>query len=72
MLRYTPIHRACWGSEPRHTKTVQVLLEAGVPFDQPSSDGNVPITMANNNAKTRKLLKKWSKKKSAAKPNTEL
>ena len=28
------INRACWGREKRHTKTVRVLLEAGVRFDE--------------------------------------
>jgi hypothetical protein len=27
---YMPIHRACWGNEKRHTKTLKVLLDYGV------------------------------------------
>merc|ERR1719246_289269 len=27
---YTPIHRACWGAEKRHMKTVKALLKANV------------------------------------------
>jgi hypothetical protein len=26
---YTPIHRACWGRQQRHTDTVKALLEDG-------------------------------------------
>ncbi len=67
--RFTPLHRACWGAEKRHTDTVAVLLEAGVPFDQPAADGSLPIDMARNNAATRKLLKRWARhSRSASKP----
>lgn len=30
---FTPLHRACWGSQPRHTETVKVLLELGADPD---------------------------------------
>ncbi len=65
--RFTPLHRACWGSEKRHTDTVAVLLEAGVPFDQQAADGSRPIDMARNNAGTRKLLKRWERRARKAK-----
>ena len=63
--RFTPLHRACWGAEKRHTDTVAVLLEAGVPFDQRAADGSLPIDMARNNAATRKLLKRWARRSRA-------
>ena len=69
---FTPIHRACWGGEERHTKTVEALLEAGVPFDQKASNGQTPLQMVRGthaNQATEKLLKKWAKK---AKEDKEL
>lgn len=36
---FTPLHRACWGSEQRHADTVRALLRAGVPYDQPADNG---------------------------------
>ncbi len=65
--RYTPLHRACWGAEPRHTETVAVLLEAGVPHDQRGPDGGTPADMSRGNQATRRLLKRWAKKQPAAK-----
>ena len=34
---FTPIHRSCWGNDRRHTDTVKVFLEAGVPYNQVAS-----------------------------------
>ena len=61
---YMPIHRACWGQEKRHTDTVKVFLENGVPYDLKAENGVTPITAAKKmgNKETIKLLKKWSKK----------
>jgi len=61
---YMPIHRACWGQEKRHTDTVKVFLENGVPFDQKADNGATPSTAAKKmgNKDTVKLLKKWVKK----------
>ena len=53
---YTPLHRACWGAEKRHTETVRVLLEAGVSPQEKASNGGLPVQMAQNNPATRKLL----------------
>lgn len=47
---YLPIHRSCWGREERHTATVQVLLEAGVPFDIKSKNGKTCMDMTQNPA----------------------
>ena len=58
---YTAIHRACWGKEERHTETVRVLLEAGVPYDLKASNGKMPLEMAKSPA-TQALLEEWSKK----------
>ena len=59
---YMPIHRACWGQEKRHTDTVKVFLENGVPYDQKAENGATPTTAAKKmgNKETIKLLKKWS------------
>ena len=35
---WSGIHRACWGSEQRHTDTVEAFLEAGVPWDFASEE----------------------------------
>ena len=61
---YTPLHRACWGREARHTETVRVLLKAGTPPDQPSSDGKLPVDLTSNSA-TRKLLEHRLSRKSS-------
>lgn len=53
---FTPLHRACWGAEAKHTDTVWALLDAGVPPDEPSADGQLPLAMASGNDNTRKLL----------------
>lgn len=39
----TPIHRACQGDKHRHTDTVEVLLEAGVAFDEATDKGQTPL-----------------------------
>ena len=52
---FAPLHRACWGTTPRHTATVVALLEAGVPPDQPSKDGRRPLEHAQASA-TRDVL----------------
>ena len=61
---YMPIHRACWGQEKRHTETVKIFLENGVPFDQKADNGDTPSTTAKKmgNKETIELLKKWSEK----------
>ena len=61
---FMPIHRACWGQEKRHTDTVRVLLENGVPRDQKAANGETPIIAAKKmgNIKTVKLLEKWEAK----------
>ena len=61
---FMPIHRACWGQEKRHTETVRVLLENGVPHDQNANNGETPIIAAKKmgNKKTVKLLEKWKAK----------
>lgn len=53
---YEGMHRACWGSEPRHTDTVLVFLNRGnVPFDAKSRDGKTCLEMTRNSA-TKRLL----------------
>lgn len=54
---FTPLHRACWGREARHTETVRALLKAGAPPDQEGPDGRSPLEMASNNIGTQKLLR---------------
>ena len=52
---YTPMHRSCWGREQRHTDTVKVFLEAGVPWDQPTARKHTPLQLTQNE-KTRMVL----------------
>ena len=61
---FMPIHRACWGGEQRHTDTVKVLLESGVPFNLAAKNGETPLSAAKShgNKKTSKLLKDWAAK----------
>ena len=42
---FTPLHRACWGSEPRHTDTVRFLIDgAGAdPARKGAKDGRSPL-----------------------------
>jgi ankyrin repeat protein len=61
---YTPLHRACWGKEKRHTSTVKALLNAGVDPNEKSRDGKICSEMTQNKA-TLKLLNEWSAKKTA-------
>ena len=62
---YMPIHRATWGKEKRHTDTVRVLLENGVPVDEPADNGDKPMDSAKKfgNQGTIKLLNEWMSKK---------
>lgn len=75
--RLAPIHRACWGQERGHTEVVRALLKAGVPHDQRTASGHLPISLVQDkNPGTTKLLQKWAKKaqkKAAGKvPKAEL
>merc|ERR1712154_168891 len=55
---FSPLHRACWGNEPRHTDTVKVFVEeAGVPWDLVSKKGTTCYDVTGNSA-TRNFLKK--------------
>ena len=67
---FTPIHRACWGSEQRHADTVRVFLKAGVPYDEPSDEGQRPLELTSNKA-TQKLLQKRADKAEKVKGNTQ-
>ena len=69
---FTPIHRACWGGEKRHTDTVRAFLEAGVPHDEPASNGQTPVQLVRGNPATQKLLKQWAKKGKKADEPDEL
>ena len=60
---FSPLHRACWGDEPRHTETVRVFLEvAGVPWDLRSEEGTTCYDVTYNQG-TRDLIEKWKKQK---------
>lgn len=37
---YTPLHRACWGAEDRHTKTVEALILLGADPDRKMCQNN--------------------------------
>ena len=60
---FSPLHRACWGDEPRHTETVRVFLEvAGIPWDLRSEEGTTCYDVTYNQG-TRDLIEKWKKQK---------
>ncbi|EQC27935.1 hypothetical protein SDRG_14214 [Saprolegnia diclina VS20] len=52
---FAPFHRAAWGSQRRHTETVRVFLEAGVPRDLKNADGLTAVEITENYY-TRRLL----------------
>ena len=62
---FAPLHRACWGKEPRHSKAVRVLLKAGVPYDLKAGNGQT-CTMMTRNQKTLKVLRKFRKAQQSA------
>ncbi|CAK4081767.1 unnamed protein product [Aphanomyces euteiches] len=53
---YSPIHRASWGSGQRHTDTIRVFLEAGVPADLKADDGRTAYDMTHSPASMRLLM----------------
>ena len=58
---FSPLHRACWGNEPRHTETVKVFVEeAGVPWNLKSKKGTTCYDVTGN-SDTRNFLKKMKK-----------
>ena len=67
---FIPFHRACWGKEKRHTDTVKVFLDAGIPYDVKSKDGRTCLDMTENKA-TKKLIKKYKKSASKTAMNVE-
>ena len=58
---FRPLHRACWGDDERHTDTVRVLLEAGVRYDEYSSEGHLCMDQTYREG-TAKLLVEWKAK----------
>lgn len=63
---WTPIHYASWadGNHQKHTDTVRVLLEMGVPHDELTPHGHLPIQLAmeKKNLATVDLLSEWRDK----------
>ena len=56
---YTPIHRACWGRESRHTETIKTFIEVGkVSHEEPTSDGRTCAEMTQNKG-TQMYLKNY-------------
>ena len=45
---YLPIHRACWGKEKRHAATVKVFINAGVPYNVKSKNGQTCMAQTKN------------------------
>ena len=58
---YLPFHRACWGGEPRHTETVEYLLDIGVHVNVTNEEGVACIDMTRNAATMELLLARGSK-----------
>merc|ERR1711865_899997 len=48
----TPLQRACWGREPRHSQTVELMLRAGASLEG-ISEGSNPAT--------RQIIADWRK-----------
>jgi hypothetical protein len=59
---YSPLHRAAWGTLPRHTETIATLVELGADPTRPgTNDGKTPLFMAqerSTNSDTVKLLRR--------------
>ena len=55
---FAPFHRACWGTEQRHTDTVEVFLKSGIPTGFKSKNGKSCRAMTKNTA-TIALIKKY-------------
>lgn len=53
---YTPLHRACWGTEPRHTETIELLVEEYGVDPNSKSSGGVTCLKMTKNPKTRAWL----------------
>jgi len=45
---FYPIHRSCWGREPRHTETVKVFLTNNVSSQLSADNGKTCAEMTNN------------------------
>lgn len=67
---FIPMHRACWGSSPKHTESVLVFLEHGVDVsidaedpDQKAAQGNrlTPLDMSEMNPMTVGLIQEWQR-----------
>eukprot|EP00092_Neocalanus_flemingeri_P098890 GFUD01126138.1.p1 GENE.GFUD01126138.1~~GFUD01126138.1.p1 ORF type:complete len:192 (+),score=53.44 GFUD01126138.1:63-638(+) len=59
---FTPLHRACWGQEKRHTETVAMFIMVGqVPWDQKTDKGKTCMDITHNSG-TKKWLKNWYKR----------
>jgi hypothetical protein len=68
---FIPMHRACWGTTPKHTESVLVFLEHGVdvltsaddPNDSPQFDEQdgmmTPLNMSGTNPMTFGLVQEW-------------
>ena len=52
---FYPIHRSCWGREPRHTETVKVFLTNNVHSQIAADNGKTCAEMTNNEG-TKKLI----------------
>ena len=57
---YWGFHRACWGREKRHAKTVKVFLDNGTDPEFKSDDGRTCMQMTTNKH-TKKVLRKHAK-----------
>jgi len=54
---FYPMHRACWGTHPKHAETVQLFLELGVPYDLAADNGKTCMDMTPNE-ETKIVLKR--------------
>jgi len=70
---FTPLHRATWGSNEEHTKTVQVMLDFGARADMLADDGTNALNMAREakNDATVAILQEYLEKKGTSKDYIE-
>lgn len=63
---FYPIHRACWGREPRHAETVQAFLDLGVPHDLASESGKTCLEMLKSELTAQYLMEAQAKAEAEA------
>ena len=62
----SPLHRACWGRLPRHSQSVETLIETGGrDCNEAAADGRTPLKITRN-PRTAAILRNCISKQDAA------